>query len=388
MENSNSNENENEIKEEINLEEEDEDENEENILAIEDTYESVTGTSKILEQISQMESSSISINNTLKKLDNKNKKSLNKLRLLLYQKFLNIFFSILKQHLKKILKDFKQNSIKNFANKNKYNLFNKKYKMPQFYLKSLQKQQERKEKNLLIKKKHDEYKKKKILEEKKPKKTETEIEYEKFKEKTRLEKINKIEREKYKQDLIKKEQYADRLFFYFICRRFFRILKFNNEIRNVSTIFLKNIHKKIIIINTLKKMKISIKIKKEKELKKEQIALTNAEIFYNQKIKNKIFIFLYNFKILSFNVQKLYTYKLHLKIKKNLMKNIKNFVNNEKKKNNEIYEIIKRKYLYDIKKQFFYVLIGLRKIKKDEEIKENIINKLRSKAQSLLGDFG
>ena len=41
-------------------------------------------------------------------------------------------------------------------------------------------------------------------------------------------------------------------------------------------------------------------------MKKEQIEMTNAENFYNQKIKNKIFVFLYNFKILSFNVQKLY----------------------------------------------------------------------------------
>ena len=377
------NQNKEEIDEEINSENSDENDN----LVIEDTYESIE-TSKMLEQLSQMESSSLNVNNTLKYLDKKNKTSLNKLRLLLYQKFLNIIFSILSQHVKKIIKELKQKSIKNFNNKNKYILFNKKYKMPQFYLKSLQKQQERKEKNLLIKKKHDELKKKKILEEKIPKKSETEIEYEKFKEKTRLEKINKIEREKYKQDLIKKEQYADRLYFYFICRRFFRILKFNNEIRNVATIFLKNINKKIIIINTLKYLKISYKIKKEKEMKKEQIEMTNAENFYNQKIKNKIFVFLYNFKILSFNVQKLYSFKLNLKIKKNLIKNIKNYIKIEKENNNKIYEIIQKKSLFHFKKTFFYILNRLRKIKKEEELKEDIINKLKSKAKALLGDFG
>ena len=377
------NQNKEEIDEEINSENSDENDN----LVIEDTYESIE-TSKMLEQLSQMESSSLNVNNTLKYLDKKNKTSLNKLRLLLYQKFLNIIFSILSQHLKKIIKELKQKSIKNFNNKNKYILFNKKYKMPQFYLKSLQKQQERKEKNLLIKKKHDELKKKKILEEKIPKKSETEIEYEKFKEKTRLEKINKIEREKYKQDLIKKEQYADRLYFYFICRRFFRILKFNNEIRNVATIFLKNINKKIIIINTLKYLKISYKIKKEKEMKKEQIEMTNAENFYNQKLKNKIFVFLYNFKILSFNVQKLYSFKLNLKIKKNLIKNIKNYIKIEKENNNEIHEIIQKKSLFHLKKTFFYILNRLRKIKKEEELKEDIINKLKSKAKALLGDFG
>ncbi len=377
------NQNKEEIDEEINSENSDENDN----LVIEDTYESIE-TSKMLEQLSQMESSSLNVNNTLKYLDKKNKTSLNKLRLLLYQKFLNIIFSILSQHVKKIIKELKQKSIKNFNNKNKYILFNKKYKMPQFYLKSLQKQQERKEKNLLIKKKHDELKKKKILEEKIPKKSETEIEYEKFKEKTRLEKINKIEREKYKQDLIKKEQYADRLYFYFICRRFFRILKFNNEIRNVATIFLKNINKKIIIINTLKYLKISYKIKKEKEMKKEQIEMTNAENFYNQKLKNKIFVFLYNFKILSFNVQKLYSFKLNLKIKKNIIKNIKNYIKIEKKNNNEIHEIIQKKSLFHLKKTFFYILNRLRKIKKEEELKEDIINKLKSKAKALLGDFG
>ena len=141
------NQNKEEIEEEINSENSDENDN----LVIEDTYESIE-TSKMLEQLSQMESSSLNVNNTLKYLDKKNKKSLNKLRLLLYQKFLNIIFSILSQHVKKIIKELKQKSIKNFNNKNKYILFNKKYKMPQFYLKSLQKQQERKEKNLLIQK--------------------------------------------------------------------------------------------------------------------------------------------------------------------------------------------------------------------------------------------
>ena len=377
------NQNKEEIEEEINSENSDENDN----LVIEDTYESIE-TSKMLEQLSQMESSSLNVNNTLKYLDKKNKTSLNKLRLLLYQKFLNIIFSILSQHVKKIIKELKQKSIKNFNNKNKYILFNKKYKMPQFYLKSLQKQQERKEKNLLIKKKHDELKKKKILEEKIPKKSETEIEYEKFKEKTKLEKINKIEREKYKQDLIKKEQYADRLYFYFICRRFFRILKFNNEIKNFAKFFLKNINKKIIIINILKYLKISYKIKKEKEMKKEQIEMTNAENFYNQKLKNKIFVFLYNFKILSFNVQKLYSFKLNLKIKKNIIKNIKNYIKIEKENNNEIHEIIQKKSLFHLKKTFFYILNRLRKIKKEEELKEDIINKLKSKAKALLGDFG
>lgn len=369
-----------EINEEINSQNSDDDD-----LVVEDTYESVE-TSKILAQISQIESSNAK--NSLKNLDKKNKSSLNKLRLLLYQKFLNIVFSILAQNVRKIIKDFKEKSVKNFNNKNKYILFNKKYKIPQFYLKSLQKQQERKEKNILIKKKHEELKKKKILEEKTPKKSQTEIEYEKFKEQTRLEKINKLEKEKYKQDFIKKEQYANRLYFYFVCRRFFRVLKFNNEIRNVATIFLRNINKKITFINAFKFLKISLQIKKEKQQKKEQIQIAKAQNFYNQKLKNKIFVFLFNFKILSFNVQKLYNFKLNQKIKQNIIKNIKKYTKFEQEKNNEIFAIIRNKNSLNLKKTFFFLLNRLRKIKKEEELKEDIINKLKSKAKALLGDFG
>ena len=365
---------ENEINEEINSQISDDD------LVVEDTYESVE-TSKILAQISQLESS----NAQLKNLDKKNKSSLNKLRLLLYQKFLNILFSILKQNLRKIIKDFKEKSIKNFNNKNKYILFNKKYKIPQFYLKTLQKQQERKEKNILIKKKHEEFKKK---HKETPKKSQTEIEYEKFKEQTRLEKINKLEKEKYKQNLIKQEQYANRLYFYFVCRRFFRVLKFNNEIRNVANIFLHNINKKIVFINAFKFFKIALQIKKEQQQKKEQIHIANAQNFYNQKIKQKLFVFLFNFKILSFNVQKLYTFKLNQKIKQNTFKNIKKFTKFEQQKNNEIFAVIHNKNTLNLKKTFFFLLNRLRKIKKEEELKEDIINKLKSKAKALLGDFG
>ena len=93
------NQNKEEIEEEINSENSDENDN----LVIEDTYESIE-TSKMLEQLSQMESSSLNVNNTLKYLDKKNKTSLNKLRLLLYQKFLNIIFSILSQYLNMLKK--------------------------------------------------------------------------------------------------------------------------------------------------------------------------------------------------------------------------------------------------------------------------------------------
>ena len=43
--------------------------------------------------------------------------------------------------------------------------------------------------------------------------------------------------------------------------------------------------------------------------------------------------------------------------------------------------------LFHIKKQMFYLLISLRKQKKEELLKEDIMENLRAKARALLGDF-
>ena len=114
----------------------------------EDEYESVT-QKQILSQISKMD-----LSQSFQKLENKNKKSMNKLKLLLYQKFLNILFSILSQHLKKFIRYFNKLTFEKNPNLKGYKLNNKKYKMPSFYLKSLKKQQERKQKKELIKQHH------------------------------------------------------------------------------------------------------------------------------------------------------------------------------------------------------------------------------------------
>ena len=167
----------NEIEEDIKVNDE-ENENEDSIdedLMYDDEYESVT-QKEILSQISKME-----LTQSFQRLENKNKKSMNKLKLLLYQKFLNILFSILSQHIRKMIKNLNKLTLEKNVNLKGYKLNNKKYKMPIFYLKSLQKQEERNKKKELIKQHHEDFKKKKKEEKikKNKEKTETEIEYEK-----------------------------------------------------------------------------------------------------------------------------------------------------------------------------------------------------------------
>ena len=375
----------NEIEEDIKVNDE-ENENEDSIdedLMYDDEYESVT-QKEILSQISKME-----LTQSFQRLENKNKKSMNKLKLLLYQKFLNILFSILSQHIRKMIKNLNKLTLEKNVNLKGYKLNNKKYKMPIFYLKSLQKQEERNKKKELIKQHHEDFKKKKKEEKikKNKEKTETEIEYEKYREKTRLEKINKEEREKYRMDLIKKETYALRLYKYFISRRFFNILKINLEIRRVTNLFLVNIHKKMIKMNILKKMKITAKIKKEAELKKEELAFSNALNFYHQKLKRRLLYYLFKFAIISHQVEIFVTQKINKIEKKRYLKIIQNFIIKEKKDDiNKINEITKLR-LFNIKKKLFYILVSLNKQKKEEILKEDIMANLRAKARALLGDF-
>ena len=375
----------NEIEEDIKVNDE-ENENEDSIdedLMYDDEYESVT-QKEILSQISKME-----LTQSFQRLENKNKKSMNKLKLLLYQKFLNILFSILSQHIRKMIKNLNKLTLEKNVNLKGYKLNNKKYKMPLFYLKSLQKQEERNKKKELIKQHHEDFKKKKKEEKikKNKEKTETEIEYEKYREKTRLEKINKEEREKYRMDLIKKETYALRLYKYFISRRFFNILKINLEIRSVTNLFLVNIHKKMVKMNILKKMKITAKIKKETELKKEELAFSNALNFYHQKLKRRLLYYLFKFAIISHQVEVFVTQKINKIEKKRYLKIIQNFIIKEKKDDiNKINEITKLR-LFNIKKKLFYLLVSLNKQKKEEILKEDIMANLRAKARALLGDF-
>ena len=93
-----------------------ESENPEEDLMYEDEYESVKDD--ILKSMNLLSSQSI----TIKNMQQKNKNKLNKLSLLLSQKFLNIIFSLLSIHFKKIYKIF-FNNIKSLIIY-KYNMIN------------------------------------------------------------------------------------------------------------------------------------------------------------------------------------------------------------------------------------------------------------------------
>jgi hypothetical protein len=75
------------------------------ILIVDDFYESLTEQKKFL--LNHLNSQSEFINqHEFKELKNENRNKFNKIKLLLYQKFLNILFSIVGSNLKKEFKNF------------------------------------------------------------------------------------------------------------------------------------------------------------------------------------------------------------------------------------------------------------------------------------------
>ena len=406
-----------------------EDETEEDIM-YEDEYESVKD--EILKSMSILSSHRESL--TIKNLQQRNKNKLNKLGLLLSQKFLNILFSILSCYIKKNYKIFITNmksliiykfNMINLSNKNKYKNKNKKpiynktsynynynnnnnriksaksginsnstqnnkfYKVPKYYLESLKKQEERKMKKEMIKKHHEEIKKKKINEEKKKEKekTDTEKEYEKYQYQKKLEKYNEQERKKYLDDLIRKENYADNIYKFIKKKEFFANLKFNLEIRKVVNLFLNNINNKMIKINGIRTMRKVSKYLEEKRLKKEKLDNLNADMFYKNKLRQKIFLFIKGFKDISVNENNDMINKFLFYKKRKIFECFKKGVNYEFLECKEKKDIIINRHMYYIKRQMFYVLIHFVKEKKDEKIKEDLMSKLRNKAQELLKQY-
>lgn len=425
--------NENEIEEDIQIEEDEYEEenqtnkitnseidNTEEDLMYEDEYESVKD--EILKSMSIVSSYKESL--TIKNLKQKNKNKLNKLSLLLSQKFLNILVSIISCNIKKSYKLFINNmksliiykfNMINLAkkNKNKKPIFNKTnnkfnnnriksakttvnntnnnfYKVPKYYLESLKKQEERKMKKEMIKKHHEDLKKKKINEEKKKEKemkTSTEIEYEKYQFQKKLEKLNEEERKKYQQDLIRKEMYADNIYRFIKKKQFFTNLKFNLEIRKVVNIFLTNINNKLIKINGIRTMQKVSKYLEEKRLKKEKLDNLNADIFYKNKLRHKLLLFLMQFKNKSKAEEHKMINDFNFYKKKIYFGFFKKGINYEFLDIKEKKDKIIKKHLYFIKRKMFYVLMHFVKEKKDEKIKEDIMSKLRNKANELLKQY-
>lgn len=109
---------------------------EENLI-YEDEYESLN--EQILSQLSKMESH----NQDLQALKQSNQKKMSKLKLLLYQKFFNIIFSIVSQHFHNhftCLMNYSKIQLKGYV------MNNKKYKMPQLFIKNMVKHKEHQEK--------------------------------------------------------------------------------------------------------------------------------------------------------------------------------------------------------------------------------------------------
>ena len=395
-------------------------------LMYEDEYESVKDD--LMKSISMISSHKDSL--SLKYIQIKNKNKLNKLTLLLSQKFLNIIYSILSSHIRQISKIFfnnmksliiyKYNMInlsshkkqqkylvqKNAKQKIKNNIYtpriqsakiingnninNKLYKVPKYYIESQRKQEERKIKKEMIKKHYEENKKKKINEEKKKEKeykTNTEIEYERYKYQKILEKYNEQERKKYLDDLIKKNTYADNIYKFIKKKQFFANLKFNLEIRKVVFIFLTNINNKMTKINGLKIMKEVSTYLLEQRIKKEKLDNFNADNFYKKYLKKKFFKFLIKYIYLEKEKNNEIKNKLILFQKKIIFGLFKKAYNYEFLETKEKKDNIIKNHLFYIKKKMFYILIHFVKEKKDEKIKEDLISKLKNKAQELLKDY-
>ena len=202
-----------------------------------------------------------------------------------------------------------------------------------------------------------------------------------------MEKYNEQERKKYLDDLIRKENYADNIYKFIKKKEFFTNLKFNLEIRKVVNIFLTNINNKLVKINGIRTMVKVSKFLEEKRLKKEKLDNLNADIFYKNKLKQKGFLFLKKYKNISIkeNEKLINTFMVFEKRKffEIFKKGIKyEYLECKEKKD----EIIKRN-LFLIKRKMFYILIHYVKEKKDEKIKEDIMFKLRNKANELLKKY-
>ena len=131
-------------------------------------------------------------------------------------------------------------------------------------------------------------------------------------------------------------------------------------------------------------------MQREIEQKKEQVEMETASKFYENNIKDKFKMFYLILKTQSFN-----TYMKYNKIKrilvnsftKRIFYSLKQQTKLSIQRDNEIINKFKIRNRFIKRKHFFYRLYGYHKETKENKEKEDIINKLKSKAQMLLGDF-
>lgn len=131
-------------------------------------------------------------------------------------------------------------------------------------------------------------------------------------------------------------------------------------------------------------------MQREIEQKKEQVEMETASKFYENNIKDKFKMF-----YLILKTQSLNTYMKYNKIKrilvnsftKRIFYSLKQQTKLSIQRDNEIINKFKIRNIFIKRKHFFYRLYGYHKETKENKEKEDIINKLKSKAQMLLGDF-
>ena len=131
-------------------------------------------------------------------------------------------------------------------------------------------------------------------------------------------------------------------------------------------------------------------MQREIEQKKEQVEMETASKFYENNIKDKFKMF-----YLILKTQSLNTYMKYNKIKrilvnsftKRIFYSLKQQTKLSIQRDNEIINKFKIRNIFIKRKHFFYRLYAYHKETKENKEKEDIINKLKSKAQMLLGDF-
>jgi hypothetical protein len=153
-----------------------------------------------------------------------------------------------------------------------------------------------------------------------------------------------------------------------------------NEVKKQYVLNLKN---KIRLWSVYEDIKVAYDIRKEKEIKKEQMKMITSSNFYNLKLLYKSFM---SIKVIVC-VHKVVLMKMEKKRKKNIFKEMKKFVKENKQRNKDIVIECRMNRVMFLKKGFMTMMKGLVKSKKEEKAKEEIVNRLKNKAKILLGDY-
>ena len=125
----------------------------------------------------------------------------------------------------------------------------------------------------------------------------------------------------------------------------------------------------------------------EQRIKKEQLDNFNADNFYKKYLEKNFFEFLIRYICSEKEKNNEIKNKLVLFKRKIIFGLFRKAYNYEFLETKEKMDNIIKNHLFYIKKKMFYMLIHFVKEKRDEKIKEDLISKLKNKAQELLKDY-